>query len=53
MSFSILKKTFFPIATAKHEAEVIEEFVRRGIIKIGMTSWDPKSFISNLKCLTK
>ena len=48
-----LKKNFFPIATAKHEAEVIEEFVRRGIIKIGMTSWDPKSFISNLKCLTK
>jgi len=48
-----LKKSFLPIASAEHEAEVIEEFIRRGIIKVGLTSWDPKPFISNLKYLTK
>lgn len=48
-----LKKSFFPIASAEHETEVIEEFIRRGIIKAGLTSWDPKSFVSNLKYLTK
>ena len=48
-----LKKNFFPIASAEHEAEVIEEFIRRGIIKVGLTSWDPESFVSNLKYLTK
>ena len=48
-----LKKKFLPIATAKHEAEVIEEFIRQGIIKVGLTGWNPKTFISNLKCLTK
>ena len=48
-----LKKRFFPIATAEHETEVIEEFIRQGIIKDGLTSWDSKTFISNLKYLTK
>ena len=33
--------------------EVIEEFILRGIIKDGLTSWDPKSLISNMKYLTK
>lgn len=48
-----LKKKFLPIATAKHEAEIIEEFIRQSIIKVGLTSWDSKSVISNLKYLTK
>ena len=48
-----LNKKFLPIATAEHEAEVIEEFILRGIIKDGLTSWDPKSLISNMKYLTK
>ena len=48
-----LNKKFFPVATAKHEAEVIEEFICRGIIKEGLTSWDPKALLSNLKYLTK
>jgi len=48
-----LNKKFLPIVTAEHEAEVIEEFIRQGIIKDGLTSWDPKTFISNLKYLTK
>jgi spore coat polysaccharide biosynthesis predicted glycosyltransferase SpsG len=47
-----LKKKFLPIATAEHEAEVIDEFVRQGIIKFGLTSWNHESFISNLKYLT-
>lgn len=48
-----LGKNFFPIATAEHEAEVVDEFIRRGIIKEGLTSWDPKALISNLKYLTE
>lgn len=48
-----LKKKFLPIATTEHEAEAIEACIRRGIIKVGLTSWDSKSFISNLKYLTK
>ena len=44
-----LKKKFFPVATAKHEAEVIEEFIRQGIITSGLTSWDPKSFVCKMK----
>ena len=46
-------KKFFPVASAEHESEVVEEFIRLGIIKDGLTSWDPKTFISNLKYLTK
>ena len=46
-----LKKDFFPIASVEHEAEAILEFNRRGIIKVGLTSWDPNAFISNIKDL--
>jgi len=46
-------KKFFPVASAEHESEVVEEFIRLGIIKDGLTSWDPKTFISGFKYLTK
>ena len=46
-------KKFFPIATAEHEAEVVSEFISRGLIENGLTSWEPESLISNLKYITK
>ena len=48
-----LDKMFFPVASTDHEAKVIEEFVNRGFVSCGMSTWSPALFLSNLnKCLT-
>lgn len=44
-----LDKKFFPISSADHETEVIEEFLRQGLVNDGITEWQPGLFISKFK----
>lgn len=40
-----LNKNFLPIASAEHEAKAIKEFIKRKLIKYGLTIWGQGEFI--------
>ena len=46
-----LRKRFLPIASAPHEAEVVEEALRQGLITTGLTEWNEDRFFSALDLL--
>lgn len=42
-------RRFFPIATTKHEAEIVQAFMQRGLIEAGLSAWNPQCFIHILE----
>ena len=46
--FLYLKKKFLPIASTPEEAQGIQEFINQGLIKRGLTIWDPGLFHRSL-----